>query len=726
MTGTVVLSTPSVPASLYANAKLCYKLTRTVASKESTPIMHGTRTRKPFPPRHNRPKKREESSLLKPEADPILNPVLARIGKPEEAPFRPDPFQLEALAAIGSSDCLVMAPTGSGKTWIAEQAIREMLQEGKRCWYASPLKALSNAKWVEFGDIFDSMNVGILTGDTKENTEAPVIVGTTEILRNHLYDAMHEGRDLPFDLVILDEAHYLGDEDRGVVWEEIMIYLPARVNLLLLSATIENGREIAAWLETLRGKPCVVIEERRRPVPLYPLFLHPSGRLMPFLDKRRIYGRVESFVQERGKRQHGGRGATPYGEILRVLKNFNLLPAIFFLQSRAECDNALKSFRHGTLPSSFEFEESLRELIDRTPRLAQHKQLPPLRQSRVASHHGGQLPPWKFLVENMMKQGHLDAIFATSTVAAGVNFPARTIVLFNSDYFNGHECVPLDATGFHQMTGRAGRRGQDNIGFLLLVPGRFMDLQHVRRLVFTRSEDIKSRIKSDFSMVLNLLLSQTIDNVRHIFENSLAAFQQDEERREGKKSAASRLWRAFQRHLSFLKAEGFVDENDRLTADGTWASRLRLDHPVLIAECLRRSVLPEGDAALLAAVIAPFVYDRGQEFPVKRKELPRRLVQAYDRVVDTVFPMMEKLDAEGFGLHPLPLWTAAVIYDWARGREWDRIIERYGLAEGDMAMLVLRTADSLRQIAALRDTHPKAAELAWQARESLLREPVVF
>jgi len=253
-----------------------------------------------------------------------------------------------------------------------------------------------------------------------------------------------------------------------------------------------------------------------------------------------------------------------------------------------------------------------------------------------------------------------------------------------------------------------------------------MDLEHVRRLVHTRSEDIQSRLKNDFSMVLNLLLSQTMDNVRHIFENSLAAFQQDEERRAGKKSASSVLWRAFQRHVDFLKAEGFVDGDDRLTADGVWASQLRLDHPVLIAECLRRGALPNNDAALLAAVIAPFVYDRGQDIPVKRKELPKRLVHAYDRVVETIFPMMERLDAGGFGLHPLPLWTAALIYDWARGRDWDRIIERYGFADGDMAMLVSRTADSLRQIAALRHSHPDMADMAWKARESLLREPVVF
>ncbi len=678
--------------------------------------------------RDGKKKDREERppERFKPEAEACLGEVFHRIGKPPEAPFRPDPFQLEALDAARRTDCIVIAPTGSGKTWIAEEAIHTIFERGGKTWYASPLKALTNSKWVEFGQRFGRGNVGILTGDTKENTDAPVIVGTTEILRNQLYDAMHEGRDLPFDLVILDEAHYLGDEERGVVWEEIMIYLPSRVNLLLLSATIENGRQIAAWLEGLRGKPCVVVEERRRPVPLYPLFLHPSGRLMPFLNKRRFFGRVEQFVRERGKQKRGGRGVPPYGEIIRVLRHFDLLPAIFFLQSRAECDAALKSCRAASTLPDEGFEDALREQIDRTPRLAQHRQLEQLRHCRVAAHHGGQLPPWKFLVETLMKRGHLDAIFATSTVAAGVNFPARTIVLFNSDTYNGHECVPLDATGFHQMTGRAGRRGQDNIGFLLIVPGRFMDLEHVRRLVFTRAEDIVSRLRNDFSMVLNLLLSQSLENVRHIFENSLAAFQQDEHRREGRKSAASRLWRAFQRHLDFLKAEGFVGDDGRLTADGVWAAQLRLDHPVLIAECLRRGALPRDDAALLAAVIAPFVYDRGQEIAVKRKELPRRLVAAYDRVIDTVFPMMERLDAAGFGLNPLPLWTAAVVYDWARGRDWDRIVERYGFADGDMAMLVSRTADNLRQIASLRDTHPDVAELAWEAREALMREPVVF
>ena len=240
-----------------------------------------------------------------------------------------------------------------------------------------------------------------------------------------------------------------------------------------------------------------------------------------------------------------------------------------------------------------EFDEALREQIDRTPRLAQHKQFEQLRQCRVASHHGGQLPPWKFLVETVMKRGHLDAIFATSTVAAGVNFPARTIVLFNSDYFNGHECVPLGATAFHQMTGRAGRRGQDKIGFMLAVPGRFMDLHHIRKLLFKRPEAIESQLKSDFSMILNLLLSQTTEDIRVIFERSLASYQEGPD--GGGKGSR---WEDFLKHLAFLKQENFVDENERLTENGLWASKLRLDQPLLIAECLREAGLRLAEAGL--------------------------------------------------------------------------------------------------------------------------------
>ena len=431
-------------------------------------------------------------------------------------------------------DCLVTAPTGSGKTWIAEEAIRSVFLKGGRCWYASPLKALTNAKWVEFGYLFDPENVGIVTGDTKENTDAPIIVGTTEILRNQLYDAMHTGENLNCDLVILDEAHFLGDRDRGVVWEEIMIYLPVRINLLLLSATIGNGEEIAAWLSSIRGKTLPGHpggETARPPLPPLPPPLgppHAPGRGEPALRKDRRFRRPAAARPSRAGppavRRDDGRPeavSSPAGDL------FPQIPR------RMRCGTWECAAPRRIRPEDEAFLRELEALLDRFPYLRNHRQLHDLRTARVAAHHGGQLPAWKFLVETMMKQGHLRAIFATSTVAAGVNFPARTIVLMNSDLFNGHEFSPLSGTEFHQMTGRAGRRGQDRVGFMLAVPGRFMDLVHIRKLLLKKPEAIASRIRSDFSMVLNLLLSQTPEDIREIFAKSLATYQQTARRDAG-------------------------------------------------------------------------------------------------------------------------------------------------------------------------------------------------
>jgi superfamily II RNA helicase len=674
-----------------------------------------------------KPKRKETPVYLKPEVAPALKSVLAQIGKPHPAPFVPDDFQLKALAAIKQTDCLVIAPTGSGKTWIAREAILSVIEKGGRAWYASPLKALSNSKWVEFGLHFDPENVGIITGDTKENTEAPIIVGTTEILRNQLYDAMHHGFDLNCDLVILDEAHFLGDMDRGVVWEEIMIYLPMRVNLLLLSATIGNGEEIARWLETIRKKPCVVIKEEKRPVPLHPLFLHPSGCLFPFLEGKKMAPPVADFLKKDKERRFRGRQMPDYGGIIRILERFNLLPAIFFLKSRAECDAALTARSSlAPLTNSVEFDDSLYELLERFPSLSSHRQLKALRSAGLVAHHGGQLPAWKLLVEEMMNQGHLRVIFATSTIAAGVNFPARTIALFNSDLFNGHDFNPLTATEFRQMTGRAGRRGQDNIGFMLAVSGRFMDLNHIRRLLFRAPEDILSQLKNDFAMVLNLLLSQSPADVRAIFERSFAAYQQSKGQPCASTSAASSLWADFQRHLRILQKEGFVDHAGRLTPDGYWAAKLRLDHPLLVAQCLRENAFTEDNEKILAAVVAVFAYDRDDEIKLTVKDFPPKLMLSLKKVVLAVRPLAHRLEAAGFATAKLHLSAGVAMYYWAQGRSWESVIKFTGIAEGDMASLILRTADNLRQIAALKDTHPQAAACAYRAREAILREPVLF
>lgn len=240
-------------------------------------------TRKP--PRQTSPANAERASDV-PSQSRQIRQLLEGIGTPGTGPFKPDPFQLEALAALEFEDVLVTAPTGSGKTWIAREEIRRLLDAGRRAWYTTPLKALTNSKYQEFSDEFGSDRVGILTGDRKDNTDAQLIVGTTEIYRNQLFDSLRGGSDVDADLVVLDEAHYLADEDRGHVWEEAIILTPPRIRLLLLSATIGNADEFAAWIEEVRGVRCgVVTRPGARPVPLRAAMLLPDKRLLPLMTE---------------------------------------------------------------------------------------------------------------------------------------------------------------------------------------------------------------------------------------------------------------------------------------------------------------------------------------------------------------------------------------------------------------------------------------------------------
>ncbi|MBU4054484.1 MAG: DEAD/DEAH box helicase [Proteobacteria bacterium] len=682
---------------------------------------------------------------LKAEADKRLKRVFEIIGMPEPAPFIPDPFQVEAVDAARRSDCLVTAPTGSGKTWIAEQAISQVLEKGGRSWYASPLKALSNAKHLEFSDIFGPEKVGILTGDRKENSEAAIVVGTTEVLRNQLYDAMHLGVTLPFDFVVLDEAHFLGDVDRGVVWEEIIIYLPARIPLLLLSATIGNADAISRWISSTRRKECVVIKETHRPVPLFPMFLHPSGTLYPLMmgretgpdskpddktPKSRMDKKVSDYLLNKRSVFFVRPGELPpFGEILGLLRKFNLLPAIFFLKSRADCDRALDLCKDNEiLPSERKEKLNLRieELSQKRDHVSNHRHMASLKNNAVGAHHSGHLPVWKLILEQLMTEGCLDAIFATSTVAAGVNFPARSIVILNSDRFNGHEFMPLDPTEFHQMAGRAGRRGKDNIGFAIILPGKFMDIRHVAKLTVLPPTDIQSQIRINFSMVLNLLLSHSPDQIKDLLSKSFASFQLIQKKGPEKGVVGTEIFvKDFYRHLEFLRENGFVSSSGELTEDGLWASKLRVDEPLMIAEGLRKGVFPS-DPALFAATVCAFVNEDETDDRVDSAFLPNRLKKIHGRLVKQLAPFSNRMRQEGFSTKPQYLRPMATLYAWATGYSWEKVHYVSNLGEGDLAMLILRTAENLRHMTGLKEHFPDIAQAAESAVELILKEPVVF
>jgi ATP-dependent RNA helicase HelY len=275
---------------------------KSISKKSNKPRSDKSRARERLNKREFAKESFSERSTAKPtfSQKQRLDKLLEGIGTPRSAPFVPDAFQIEALEAIENEDVLVTAPTGSGKTWIAREEIRRLLAGGKRAWYTTPLKALTNSKYMEFSEEFGAENVGILTGDRKENYGAPLIVGTTEIYRNQLFDSLRQGEQVNTDFVILDEVHYLADEYRGHVWEEAIILSPPRIRLLLLSATIGNAEEFAQWIEDVRGvKVHVINRGGERPVELRAAFLAPNAQLLPLLGENgKLNREIEQYAQQ--------------------------------------------------------------------------------------------------------------------------------------------------------------------------------------------------------------------------------------------------------------------------------------------------------------------------------------------------------------------------------------------------------------------------------------------
>lgn len=678
---------------------------------------------------------------MRPGATKSLKNIFKKIGTPPSRKFKPDPFQIKALEAIKKSDCLVAAPTGSGKTWIAEKAAQHIMEQGGRVWYGTPLKALTNSIYHHFSKLFGVQRVGILTGDMKENPDADIVIGTTEILRNQLYDSMHTGKNLDCNLIILDEAHYLGDRDRGVVWEEIMIYLPSRIPLLLLSATIGNPYQISGWLESIRTRKCRVIESSKRPVPLHPIFFHPTGTLFPlFQGHNPKHPRPHRMVLDFLKKKHKPRIALPgklpvFKDILNILDRYNLLPVIFFLKSRNDCDQAIKLCNGDIINKKPEQKKKLKqrlgELVAGNPHLENHSQRQTLEMTATGAHHSGHLPAWKVVVETLMAEGLLNAMFATSTVAAGVNFPARSVAILNSDRFNGTEFISLTPSEFQQMTGRAGRRGMDNVGFGLMLPGRFMNLRYVAKLINSPPIDIRSQIKVDFSMVLNLLLSHSPDQIHKLLEKSFASYMLTSGSK-GRSQARTQfgagleyLWQDFVAHMNFLRSEKFITKTGELTKDGLWASSLRIDSPLLVAQSLRADLLPGSSPAILAGIMASFVNEREfRDDTIPSKTIPKALLSTFALLRKELKPFATNMKKKGFPAPNLFIQPAVSLYGWAREESWESVTARTDLADGDLARLILRTAENLRHLTNLQDTFPEISESADKAIEMILKEPV--
>jgi len=435
--------------------------------------------------------------------------ILRDLGEPPASPFAPAPFQQAALDALGRGDVLVSAPTGSGKTWIAEQEIARLLDRSRtgtpRIWYTTPLKALSNQKFRRFQAMYGEDRVGLLTGERRLNAHAPVVVATTEILRNALYG---DDRGVP-DVVVLDEAHYLADPERGTAWEEILLLAAPETRLLLLSATIPNAAQLADWMATVRGRRPEVITLTTRPVPLEYLLADGDGRLHP-PDPARL----------RTRRRHPQWLAAITGALVR----HRLTPAILFFPSRRECDESARQLGTHVTPGEPERARLIEEWLRRVPQLAGHPLLPGLRRSGVAAHHAGHLTGWRMCVEELLEAGLVRFVCATTTLAAGLDVPARTVVLSTLHRHGPAGPESLTATEFHQMTGRAGRRGRDTLGITVIVAPIRDDAEEGLALSDAAPEPIRSAFTASDAQVLNLLSRTSASEAEAIVRRSFAAY----------------------------------------------------------------------------------------------------------------------------------------------------------------------------------------------------------
>lgn len=448
-------------------------------------------------------------------------------------PFELDDFQKEACKCIENKESVVVcAPTGAGKTVIAEFAIQCALKNDERIFYTTPLKALSNQKFNDFSQKYGADKVGLLTGDSSFNRNAQIVVMTTEVFRNMLYctnfgsisDNMQKVR-----YVVLDEVHYMNDEQRGTVWEESIIYCPTDVQIIALSATVANADKLTEWINTVHSKT-KLINTDFRPVPLRYYYFDSSqpNTILPLLSPGGLLNK--KIRPEKKEFRRGPRGRAQQKshvkDVVRNLYEKDMLPAIYFTFSRKKCDEQMEKCASLCLVTKQEQEEIKRiidEYIAENPYLYKNKHIEFLLQG-VASHHAGLLPSWKVLVEKLFQKGLIKVVFATETLAAGINMPARSTVIssISKRTDDGHRM--LTASEFLQMSGRAGRRGMDKVGYVTIVGTPFQSPQEVADLVLSDANPLESRFAPSYSMVLNLLQRFTLDEAKELILKSFGYF----------------------------------------------------------------------------------------------------------------------------------------------------------------------------------------------------------
>ncbi len=610
-----------------------------------------------------------------------------------------DSFQEEAFFHIQNhKSVIISAPTGSGKTVVAEYAIEKALQEHKEVIYTAPIKALSNQKFRDFSKNFGSENVGIMTGDVSYHSDAPVLIMTTEIFRNAIFEDPKR-----FDRVsylVFDEVHYLDDVDRGSVWEESIIFAPEQIKVLCLSATVPNVKELALWIAKVRNDDVKVICEDKRPVPLQEMCIMNQGIITSQEAYRILPKRHRKNAPENSQQPISG--LTVLNTILTHLHQNNQLPCLYFVFSRRECEkNALQCCRYQFLtPKEKEYMQSrFNQLIAaynlQNSRLA--LQLGTLVTRGIAYHHAGMLPACKEIIEQLFTEGLIKLLFATETFALGINMPARSVVFDGLCKFDGEEVRCLKSLEYQQMSGRAGRRGIDVVGYVYgnIVGESFTSLQ-LKKIMQGPLEEISSQFNLSYSTLLSLYARLGMD-VIGTYDKSFGAFHREiiaGDKRQ-KRSIHTEQRALVKKKLALMRNIGYI-QDDGLTSKGRFATFIN-GYEIQLTELFFSGFLEDKDEAMLFSILVSLVFDGKSDYSM---QIPKFFRQTSKQMIAALRPpkTLEQMLGLKSEIKDPDFSLTLAAWEWASGKPFSMLTYHNKILPGDVIRSFRQSIQICRQL----------------------------
>lgn len=633
-----------------------------------------------------------------------------------------DPFQQKAIDWIDKEhSVLIAAPTGAGKTLIAEYAIDKALQRGEEVVYTAPIKALSNQKYRDFRARYGDEKVGILTGDVAINSDAPIVIMTTEIYRNSLFGNLDRIKKVGW--VIFDEIHYLDDPERGTVWEEAILFTPPEIRILALSATVPNIRQLADWIRFVHERDIAVVEEDHRPVPLHFIY-QCQGRFFDDVKRLRTEGYMnrDNWKVSSRDRRRGFRPMKPkfnrLEDLLDHLLQTKRLPCIYFAFGRRRTETlAWDSATYDFLTD----EERVKvlklydELLERHDlrKEASAQELRELVQQGIAFHHAGMLPSLKEVVEQLFTSRLVKMIFTTETFALGINMPARSVVFDELEKFYGSGFKHLTTRDFYQMAGRAGRRGLDKEGFVFArIDPRDVPYQEVQRIIYGKPESVSSQLNTVYATLLNLYRDLGRDLI-DIYPRTFHYYQSSAQGREGGR-------RMIENRLLLLKEMGFINEVG-LTVKGEFASAL-FGYELMLSEMHQEGILENLQEPELNALLSGLIYE-----PRKNDFAPRKLggrIERIKKMCEDHYRHIHKLEFK-YRIHPFtkpPAFNLALAAQaWTEGAPFEKVLQHTDADEGELVRYFRMVIQLLRELKYAPHTSDKLRKTASSAWEKMNR-----